>query len=409
MKAVEHNHAVPPEELMAYLDGELEPERALAVHAHLAGCGSCGALAAELRHTSSDMALWEVAAPVQSLQPPASPAGTASTRRSLFAWLSAAPTFQFAGAAAVVVVGLGLLMAIGNRLPLLERPRVAYRTAASPTEEGVASPSATAGQTRAIITNKSVKAETAKPYLEARPTRPVQQPSATAATPTQKIIRTVSMTIVAKEFESVREAIDRLLRDVGGFLGTMQASDVRNERSVSATLRVPASRLDETVRSLRTLGDVVNESQSGEDVTEQVRDIEARLKNSRNTEQRLTDVLRNRTGRVVDILEVEREIARVREEIERMDAQRLNFERQVEYSTLTVHVTERRQATLDLGPMPIRAQLRNAFVDGLKGAYGTLVAVLVWSLSVAPVAMLWAALLWWPVRTVGRRVRARTT
>ena len=89
MKAVEHNHAVPPEELMAYLDGELEPERALVVHAHLANCGSCEALAAELRHTSSDMALWEVPAPVQSLQPPASPVGTASKRLSLFAWLSA--------------------------------------------------------------------------------------------------------------------------------------------------------------------------------------------------------------------------------------------------------------------------------------------------------------------------------
>ena len=144
-----------------------------------------------------------------------------------------------------------------------------------------------------------------------------QQPASAPTNRTQKIIRTVSMTIIAKEFETVRETLDRLLRDVGGFVGTMQASDVRNERSVSATLGVPASRLDETVRSLRTLGDVVNESQSGEDVTEQVRDIEARLKNSRNTEQRLTDVLRNRTGRVADILEVEREIARVREEIER--------------------------------------------------------------------------------------------
>ena len=70
-------------------------------------------------------------------------------------------------------------------------------------------------------------------------------------------------------------------------------------------------------------------------------------------------------------------------------------------------MTERRQATLDLGPMPIRTQLRNAFVDGVKGAYGTLVAVLVWFLSVAPVAMLWAALLWWPARVVLRTIRAR--
>jgi hypothetical protein len=258
----------------------------------------------------------------------------------------------------------------------------------------------------AIITNKSVRAETAKPYLEA-PTRPVQQPSATAASPTQKIIRTVSMNIVANNFETVRETIDGLLRSVGGFVGGIQASDVSNGRSLRATLRVPAARLDETVRSLRSLGHVADESQSGEDVTEQVRDIEARLKNSRNTEQRLADVLRNRTGRVADILEVEREIARVREEIERMDAQRLNLERRVEYSTVTVQVTERRQATLDLGPMPIRTQLGNAFVDGVKAAYETALSALMWLLRVAPVLLLWTALLWWPARIVFRMFRTR--
>jgi uncharacterized protein DUF4349 len=47
-------------------------------------------------------------------------------------------------------------------------------------------------------------------------------------------------------------------------------------------------------------------------------DIEARLANGRNTEKRLGEVLRNRTGKVSDVLEVEREIARVREEIERL-------------------------------------------------------------------------------------------
>jgi uncharacterized small protein (DUF1192 family) len=158
---------------------------------------------------------------------------------------------------------------------------------------------------------------------------------------------------------------------------------------------------------LRTLGHVLDESQSGQDVTEQVRDLEARLTNSRNTEKRLTEVLNNRTGRVSDVLEVEREIARVREEIERMDAQRLNFERQVEYSTVTVQVTEQRQATLDLGPTPVRTQLRNAFVEGLKNAYETLVSALVWVLGVGPFVVLWSALLWWPTRIVLRTARAR--
>jgi anti-sigma factor RsiW len=409
MKAVEHNHAVPPEELMAYLDGELEPERALVVHAHLANCGSCEALAAELRHTSSDMALWDVPAPVHSLQPPASPVGTVSKRLSLFTWLFAAPTFQFAAAAAVVVGGLGLLMAIGGgRYARSSVPEVALQPGFPTKDKGAVQLRSTmAGQT--AVASAGVAEGAPQQLSEARRVATGQQSSGVVAPRTQKIIRTVSMNIVANNFETVRETIDGLLRSVGGFVGGMQASDVNSGRSLRATLRVPAARLDETVRSLRSLGHVADESQSGEDVTEQVRDIEARSKNSRNTEQRLADVLRNRTGRVADILEVEREIARVREEIERMDAQRLNLERQVEYSTVAVQVTERRQATLDLGPMPIRTQLRNAFVDGVKEAYETLIAALVWVLGVAPVLLLWTALLWWPARIVFRTVRARTT
>jgi len=58
-------------------------------------------------------------------------------------------------------------------------------------------------------------------------------------------------------------------------------------------------------------------------------------------------------------------------------------------------------------PKPIRAQLWNALVDGVKGAYETLVAALVTFLSVAPVAVLWAALLWWPARIVFRMFRTR--
>ncbi len=334
MKAAEHNHAVPSEELMAYLDGELEPERALAVHAHLAGCESCEALAAELRQVSRDVAQWSVAPLEQPMTAPAMPVVASLPRRSAFQWMRTATAWQFAGAAAVVVVGTALWMALATGYKRPPTPGVPAATGVASARGVQAMPieRAVEGQS-----GDGVRLESARD--KGRALEVVPPPSASNARQIasgttnrpQKIIRTVNMTIVANEFDTVREAIDRLLRDVGGFVGTVQASDVSSERSVRATLRVPVARLDETVRALRTLGRVVVEGQSGEDVTEQVRDIEARLKNSRNTEQRLTDVLRTRTGRVADILEVEREIARVREEIERMDAQRLNFERQVEY------------------------------------------------------------------------------
>ncbi len=223
-----------------------------------------------------------------------------------------------------------------------------------------------------------------------------------------KIIRTVTITITTTDFDAVRAAIDRTLRDVSGFVGEIRSSSAQNAaRSLHATLRVPAARLDDAVRSLRTLGSVTGEVQSGDDVTERVVDIEARLANGRNTEKRLGEVLRNRTGDVSDVLAVEREIARVREEIERLDGERTNLERRVAYATVTLEVTESRQATLDTGPVPLSTRLRNAAVDGLRTAFESASAALLWTLRAGPPLLLWLAILWWPVRWLLRVVEIR--
>lgn len=94
-------------------------------------------------------------------------------------------------------------------------------------------------------------------------------------------------------------------------------------------MRVPAGRLDEALTAIKAAGEVIEESQGADDVTEQVRDLDARLANSRNTEKRLNDLLLKRTGELADVLAAEREVSRVREEIERLEAQRKNFDRRL--------------------------------------------------------------------------------
>ena len=133
--------------------------------------------------------------------------------------------------------------------------------------------------------------------------------------------------------------------------------------------------MDQALTALRSLGRVSDESQSGEDVTDQMIDLDARLTNARNTEKRLTEVLKNRTGDLADVLAVEREVARVREEIERLDAQRKTLEQRVSFATVTLTVTEERQAQLDTGGVPVHCQLRNAFVEGLQAAYESALSV----------------------------------
>jgi hypothetical protein len=106
-----------------------------------------------------------------------------------------------------------------------------------------------------------------------------------------KIVRSAELYFTAKNFDTARLDIERVARTYGGHLAQLTVSSPASQaRSLSASLRVPSGRLDEALAELRKLGRVTNESQNGEEVSQRYVDIEARLANGRNTEQRLTQL-----------------------------------------------------------------------------------------------------------------------
>ena len=91
---------------------------------------------------------------------------------------------------------------------------------------------------------------------------------------------------------------------------------------------------------LKTLGHVEKESQSGEDVSQQHADLAERLKTARETEERFRGILQQRTGNISDVLEVEESIARVRGEIESMEAEQTGLEHRVDFATIDLELVE---------------------------------------------------------------------
>jgi hypothetical protein len=402
MKAVEHT--VAAEELMAYLDGEVAEERRVAVHAHVLQCEPCGRLLSELRQASRDAALWQVGPVPENLRPPAV-AREAPARASLD-WraglMPRAVAFQAAAVGVVVlaaVSGLMLVRPSGPTDPIL-------RTESSSRGMPVPPKPAVVGGAAGVRLS-----EPALSYPQGTALEQVSRSTAQTALQWQpQIVRTASMMVLTTDFASARPAAERVARELGGFVARIDVSDGADKpRSLRATLRVPADRLDEALASLRLLGTVSNESQGGDDVTAQVRDLAARLANARSTEKRLQDILLKRTGEVGDVLQVEREIARVRGEIEQMAAEQADLASRVAQATIALHVEEERKATLGLGPLPVQARMRNALVDGMRTAKASLVAVSLSLLHAGPVVVLWVGLLWWPGRALvraGRRLLA---
>jgi hypothetical protein len=134
----------------------------------------------------------------------------------------------------------------------------------------------------------------------------------------------------------------------------MTVSGAGSGRSLSATLRIPSAQLDTTIADLRRLGRVEQESSRAEEVTQRYVDLNARLINARAGEQRLLQLLRRRTGRLSDVLEVEEQLTRIRGDIESMTAEMKTLTHQIDYATVTLQASEIYRETAATAPGSLR-------------------------------------------------------
>jgi hypothetical protein len=369
MRAVEQQHWPTPEELMEYVDGEGLSTARREIETHLAGCAACRAIADEQHGLTQRMQGWTIGSAPASLQPPA----RQGSRWSGWRWQPRTLMVSFS-AAAVILVVVSMSVRTGKQRTAIDAVSVpesqAKRTDGAPLREQVFAP-------KAMLADRPLMKESA------------QATQARAAS----IIRTATLRIVAKDFNAVRPAVESIASSLAGFLDHMTVTgDTASARQLRAILRVPGDRMTDALARLRQLGAVVEDTQGAQDVTDQMVDLDARLANARATEQRLTEILKNRTGKLSDVLEVEREVSRVRLEIERIDAEKANLDRRVTYATIDISITEERKASID-GPLSLTTRLRLAALDGLENAIDTAANAILFALRTAPTLLLWGTVI----------------
>jgi hypothetical protein len=215
----------------------------------------------------------------------------------------------------------------------------------------------------------------------------VSQPATTGS----MIIRTGYAGI---EVDSLDAAIDRvraLAARVNGFVANTTVQGGKDQlRSASLEVKVPSERFDDALAGLSPIGKVESVNVNAEDVGEEYVDIAARVENAHRLETRLVDLLANRTGKLQDVLSVERELARVREEIERYEGRMRFLRTRVAMSTLTIAVHESVPVIVPVaGDGPIVIAFRQAWrnfvgvIAGLIASLGILIplgvlGVLLW-------------------------------
>lgn len=165
----------------------------------------------------------------------------------------------------------------------------------------------------------------------------------------QKIIYSADVTVETMEFDKALESIDAMIADLGGFTESANVSGnscydsdgtVRiTDRRAYYTLRVPADRFQEALDRTGSIGNVISNTQSADNVTSQFTDQEARKTSLETQEQRLLELLAQAAD-VDTLVTLEARLSEVRYEIESIERNLRNMQNQVDYSTITLSLYE---------------------------------------------------------------------
>jgi hypothetical protein len=216
--------------------------------------------------------------------------------------------------------------------------------------------------------------------------------------PASMLIRTGSASIQVDDLDPAIAKIRQLATQLGGYVANSSIAGGRDQvRTATLEIKIASDRYDQAIGGLGSIGKVESVNTSVEDVGEEYVDISARVANAKRLEERLISLLATRAGKLQDVLAVERELARVREEIERYEGRMRYLRTRAAMSTLSVTVHE---------PYPIlgRAPGSNPIVAAFQQAWRNFVGFVAWFIASLG-ALVPAAVLGLIIRMVYRRVR----
>lgn len=209
----------------------------------------------------------------------------------------------------------------------------------------------------------------------------------------RKIIRNADLTIEVASPPETQHRIVSIAEAHGGFVVTSEAKQRDGGDSANRTLdiklvvRIPEDQFGGALDKIRGLATNLNhENVTGQDVTEEFIDLEARIKTQKALEAQFLQIMRQ-TGKIVDALEVQRQIADVRTEIERLEGRKRFLENRSSLSTITVNI-QAPKPIITVTETGFRQSVRDSVSDSVELGSGIVLFFVRFAVVMVPITLL---------------------
>lgn len=221
----------------------------------------------------------------------------------------------------------------------------------------------------------------------------------------RSLVVTMDVSLTVANIDDASTKIRSAVEAAGGFIADAQDSGSDDARTAHLELRIPVDKARGVRSRLSDLGTVNRASEKVEDVTAERADLEARLHNARVQEKRVLEIMSTKAATVGELVEAEKELARVRENIERLEAQERTMKSKIQLATIRVSLTTKSPAAYETPGVSFSKAGKAGFIGAKAVAVYSGMAILAAAPIVAPIAVL----LFGIAAVVRRRSSSRAT
>jgi len=234
---------------------------------------------------------------------------------------------------------------------------------------------------------------------------PNNQAFADVADEQRKVIKNASLNIEANDTDIAKDLVEEKVAELNGVVTNMNSYEVRSGvLAYNMTLRIPSGELDNALENIASLGIKKSENLSSNDITAQYQDTANQIANLEIRRERLRELMKFETDNLADVLQIDRELSNVQNQIENLERSQQRRDTDVDFSTVQLNIQPKTQ----IGDFstPAEWNVEKTWKDSVNDLIGSLQKITAQAIRIAVYAPIWIPaliILWMIQRSIRRR------